>query len=410
MSTTGQASTKFEPGAPASAGQIPLSVPEMGGREWEYVKACFDTGWVSSAGPFVEDFEKRIAAAAGTKHAVATSTGTAAIHLALLVAGVRPGDEVIVPSLTFIAPANAVAYTGARPVFVGVDDYWQLNPTSFASFLDERCEMRDGACVNVGTGRRVAAVLPVDLLGHPVDLDEIRRIAAAHALVVIEDATESLGARYRDRHVGAGPSIACFSFNGNKIVTTGGGGALVTDRDDWAARARYLSTQAKDDPIEYVHGAVGYNYRLTSIQAAMGLAQMEALDRFVEKRRAIAARYREELADLPGVAFQREAPWARSTFWLSTVLIDPAALASSARARDSRSLLKAMAGDGIQCRPLWQPLHESAAFPGAESFAIDGAVAVHRQALSLPSSSGLSDADQTRVIAVLRAHLGGASR
>lgn len=395
---------------PAPAGHIPLSVPEMGGREWEYVRACFDTGWVSSSGPFVDDFEKRIAAAAGTAHAVATSTGTAAIHLALLIAGVQPGDEVVVPSLTFIAPANAVAYTGAHPVFVGVDEYWQLNPAALATFLETRCEMRGGVCVNRATGRRVAAVLPVDLLGHPVNLDEIRRVAGAHALVVVEDATESLGARYRDRPVGAGPSVACFSFNGNKIVTTGGGGALVTDRDDWAARARYLSTQAKDDPIEYVHGAIGYNYRLTSIQAAMGMAQMEVLDRFVERRRAIAARYRDALADLPGVTFQPEAPWARSTFWLSTIRVDPATVRPAARAGDSRTLLAAMTAEGIQCRPLWQPLHESAAFPGAESFDVEDAEAVHRQALSLPSSSGLSDADQTRVIAVLRSTLGGASR
>jgi perosamine synthetase len=383
------------------AAVIPLSVPEVTGHEWTYVKECLDTGWVSSAGPFVDRFECELARRVDAAHAVATVNGTAALHVALLVAGVSPGDDVIVPSLTFIAPANAVRYAGAWPVFLDAEPrFWQLDPNRLADFVAKECRWHDGALINMATGRRLRAVLPVDLLGHPADIDAIREVASSRDLTVIEDATESLGARYKDRPVGSRADAVCFSFNGNKIVTSGGGGMIVTGRGDWAARARYLTTQAKDDPIEYVHREVGFNYRLTNVEAAIGLAQLERLDEYVERKRRLAANYRRALASVPGLTCPEEASWARSTFWLYTVLVDGSAFGTG-----SRDLMRRLADAGIQSRPLWQPGHRSPAHRESVSPPNPIADDLHARALSLPSSVGLTPVDQQRVIdAVLSIH------
>jgi dTDP-4-amino-4,6-dideoxygalactose transaminase len=239
----------------------------------------------------------------------------------------------------------------------------------------------------------VRAILPVHILGHPCDIDAIYEIARKFELVVVEDATESLGARYKDRMIGSGGDIACFSFNGNKIITTGGGGMVVTNRDDWADRARYLTTQAKDDYIEYVHNEVGYNYRLTNIQAALGCAQMEQLDDFVSAKRRIAAEYTHALSNVAGISCPQEAPWASSSSWLYTVLVD-----AEVYGLDSRRLLKHLAHENIQARPLWQPMHRSKAHAGSHSYRIEVADTIHSKALSLPSSVGLKARDQLHVI------------
>ncbi len=391
-------STSFEPGAPAPSDFIPLCVPEIRGREWEYVKECLDTAWVSSVGSFVTRFEAEMAARLGAAQAVAVSSGTAALHVALLLAGVEPGDEVVLPSLTFIAPAFAVRYCQAWPVLCDVDPaHWQMDPAEVRRFLEEGCRREGDARLNRATGRRVRALLPVDLLGHPADMDPLMEMAAEFGLTVIEDATESLGALYRGRPVGGLGHIGCLSFNGNKTITTGGGGMLITGDAGLAARARYLTTQAKDDPLEYVHGAVGYNYRLTNLQAAMGCAQLELLDEYVAAKRAIQERYRRGLAEVPGLSLPAEAPWARSACWLTTVLVDGAA-----HGLDSRALLAGLRGRRIQTRPLWQPLHQSPALAGSFSLPCPVSERLHARGLSLPSSVGLKAADQERVIAALR--------
>ena len=393
MTTTNQPSTRFEPGAPPDAGGIPLSVPEIHGNEWVYVKECLDSGWVSSAGPFVERFERDVAAAVTMPHGVAVVSGTAALHVALLVAGVEPDDEVLVSDLSFVAPANAIRYAGAWPVFIGPEPvHWQMDPAAVRAFLEERCERRDDALWNRQSGRRVRALMPVHVLGHPCDMDALTALAGQFNLVMIEDATESLGAWYRDRPVGALSALSCFSFNGNKIITAGGGGMIVTDRPDWASRARYLATQAKDDPIEYVHHAVGFNYRLSNVHAAIGCGQLEQLPSFVAAKRDIAARYRARLAEHRGLTFMAEAPWARSTFWLSTIRVDPAQFPLS-----SRALMQWLAAAGIQSRPLWTPLHLNPSHAGAESVGTDHALRLHAEALSLPSSVGTSLTDIDRV-------------
>lgn len=387
-----------EPGARPAEGDIPLCVPAFAGQEWAYVKECLDSGWVSSAGPFVERFERAAAALVGVRHAVATASGTAALHLALLVAGVGPDDEVLVPTLTFIAPANAVRYLGAHPVFVDVEpEHWQLDPDKVEDFLLRECTALGGALWNRRTGRRVAAILPVHLLGHPCDLDRLVALARRFGLALVEDATESLGARWGGQPVGAHGPVGCLSFNGNKVITTGGGGMLLTNDAAFAERARYLSTQAKDDPIEYVHGAIGYNYRLTNLQAALGCAQLEQLPGFLTRKRWIARAYQQRLADVPGLSFLHEAARARSACWMTTVLVDAARFG-----RDRRALLAYLAERRIQTRPLWQPLHRSPAHRGAQAYRIEVADRLWRDALSLPSSAGLTDDDLQRVVTALR--------
>jgi perosamine synthetase len=380
------------------ANSIPLIVPEIRGNEWRYVKECLDTNWVSSVGSYVDRFEKLVAERAGTKFAVATVNGTAALHIALQLAGVERDDEVLVSALTFIAPANAIRYVGAWPVFIDAEpQYWQMDPDRVVDFLERECIWDGQTLRNRQTGRRVKAVLPVHILGHPVDLDPILAVAKKFALPVIEDATEGLGARYKEKSLGGIGEIGCFSFNGNKIITTGGGGMLVTNNAEWAARAKYLTTQAKDDPVEYIHGEIGYNYRLTNLLAAMGCAQMEQLDAFIAAKRQVAQQYGKALAKIPGLQPPQEAEWAFSTFWMYTILLDP-----TKTGIDSRQLLKYLAEQCIQTRPLWQPLHLSPAHQSAGTTPCPTSEMLYRDALSLPCSVGLNQSDQDSVIELIK--------
>lgn len=383
--------------APEQPRRIPLCAPELSGNEAHYLNEAIASGWVSYLGPFVDRFEASLKNYLGSAHALAVASGTAALHLALRVAGVRAGDEVLVSTMTFIAPANAISYLGAHPLFVDCEArYAQIDVARIVEFLERDCVRRDGQTVNRQTGRRVSAILPVHVLGHPVDMDPLLAVAAKHALPVIEDATEALGARYRGRAVGTLGDIGCFSFNGNKLITAGGGGMLVTENAAFAQRARHLSTQAKTDPIEYTHDEVGYNYRLTNIQAAVGLAQAERLAEFVAAKRAIAARYAGGLQSVPGVSVMTEAPWAESAFWMYTITLDPARFGL-----DRRQLHQRLSGQGIDTRPLWQPLHCSKAHAGAACLGGKAAERLYETSLSLPCSVGLQPSDQDRVMAAV---------
>lgn len=394
-------STSHEPGALPGAEFVPLCVPYLNGNEWSYVKECFDTGWVSSVGAYVNRFEHLLAARVSVDHAVATTSGTAALHIALLVAGVTADDEVLMPSLTFIAPANAVRYVGAWPVFFDVDPhYWQLDVNAVATFLAEECVSKADALYNRTSGRRVRALLPVHILGHPVDMAPLLELARQYNLVVIEDATESLGAFYNRQPVGSLGDLACFSFNGNKLITTGGGGMLATNNQPLAARARYLTTQAKDDPIEYYHSEIGYNYRLTNIQAAFGVAQLEQVDAYVARKRAIAATYQAGLGDRSGLQLMAEAPYAQSAFWMYTMLVD-----AERTGIDSRELLRTLHNANIQTRPLWHPIHSLPPFAQCQAYRISVVDRLYRDALSLPCSVGLTDAQQHYVIETIRRHV-----
>jgi perosamine synthetase len=389
---------KLAPGAPPAADFIPLIVPEIRGNEWEYVKECLDTNWVSSVGTYVDRFEKLTAEFVGAKYAVATVNGTASLHIALMLAGVEANDEVLVSTLTFIAPANAIRYVGAWPVFIDAEpNYWQMDPAKVIGFLENDCRWDGHVLVNKKTGRRVKAILPVHILGHPVDLDPILEVAAKFSLPVIEDATEGLGARYRGRSLGSFGQSACFSFNGNKIITTGGGGMLVTANAELAKRAKYLTTQAKDDPIEYVHNEIGYNYRLTNVLAAIGCGQMEQLDTFVQAKRRIARRYEEAFSDVPGIRLPHEAEGAFSTYWMYTILVDENEAGIS-----SRDLLRELNTQKIQARPLWQPIHRSPSHRQDVSFSCPIADGLHERALSLPCSVGLNADAQDCVITAVK--------
>lgn len=386
------------PGAPAPEGIIPLCVPEIRGNEWKYIKECLDTNWVSSAGKFVDRFERELAAYVGTRYAVATCNGTAALHIALKVAGVEPDDEVLVSTLTFISPVNTIRYCGAWPVFMDADPiYWQMDPQKVVDFLEKECQWHNGALYNKTTGRRVKAILPVHILGHPCNMDPILEVARKYNLVVIEDAAESLGAKYKGRMVGQLGDIACFSFNGNKIITTGGGGMIVTDNEAWARKAKYLTTQAKDDPIEYVHNEIGYNYRLTNVQAAMSVAQLEQLEEFIKAKRRVAAYYVQQLGEVDGIAPSREAPWAKSIFWLCTILVDKDRYGLS-----SRELIGHLSGCGIQARPFWMPIHRQRPYLDCQAYRIEVVDRLYDQAVSLPCSVGITREEMDRVVNAIR--------
>ena len=384
-------------------GSIPLCVPYLHGNEWDYIKECLDTNWVSSVGSFVDRFEAALAAYVGAKYAVATVNGTAALHIALLVAGVEPEDEVLIPTLTFVAPANAIRYAGAWPVFMDVEpQYWQMDPDKLSAFLETGCRWQDGHLVNSASGRRVRAILPVHILGHPCDMDIVSEMARKYGLPVIEDATESLGARYKGWMVGQPGDIACFSFNGNKLITTGGGGMIVTDNPRWAERARYLTTQAKDDPIEYVHNEIGYNYRLTNIQAAMGVAQLEQIDGFIEKKRAIARRYQDAFQDMEGITLMPAQPDTEPTYWLYTLLLHPKTMLEERKAEERKAIVARLNAEGIGARPLWHPIHGLPPYLGCQAFQVEQAPLIYQRAVSLPSSVGLEPGDQDRCIAALK--------
>lgn len=369
--------------------RLSLHEPVFAGHEWTYVKECLDTGWVSSAGKFVERFELELARRCGTKHAVALVNGTAALDLALKLVGVKAEDEVITPSLTFIATVNAIAYQGATPLFIDVEKLtFGLDPDAVEDFLAKETEIKGGACVRKASGRRIAACVPMHALGHPVRLEPLLAACAKRGIPVVEDAAEALGSSWRGRPLGSFGQVGTLSFNGNKIATTGGGGALVTNDEGLARRAKHLSTQAKSDADAFWHDAVGHNYRLPNINAALGCAQLEQLDGFVTRKREIAALYRERLTGT-SLRLVWEPEGARSNFWLNTVVVpDP-----QAQAR----VLKALNARGFGSRPLWAPAHRQPMYAECPRTALSVTDRLWRTSVNLPSSANLTDDEVSAV-------------
>ncbi len=365
---------------------IPISEPVMGARELELVSDAVRSGWVSSIGRYVTEFEGGIANACAADHAVATNNGTSALQLALAALGIGPGDEVIVPSLTFIATANAVRYLGATPVFADCDSHhWCIDPDEVERLFTPRTR----------------AVVAVHLYGHPADMDAIIGIARARGAFVIEDAAEALGATYRGRPVGALGDAGVLSFYGNKLITTGEGGMLVTNDFRLAERARLLRDHAMDPERRYWHDDVGYNFRLTNMQAALGVAQLEQMDDFLRCKRAISARYQEAFRGVSGISMQEEARWAGSSCWMPTIeLRAPAGI-------DRNALADALRGDGIDTRPAFVPLHTLP--PYREQRVLHNTQRIGRGGLSLPCAASLTDGDQAYVIDRVLAHLGAAA-
>ena len=369
-----------------------LSPPHLDGNEAAYVADAIASGWVAPAGPYLARFERVVAERCGVAHAVAVSSGTAALHLALLAHGVGPGDEVLVPTLTFAASANAVVHAGATPVFVDADPAtWQVDPTLVSQVLAERAD----------AGRQVRAVMSVDLYGQCADADALRTACDWYGVLLVEDAAEGLGATYHGRPAGSLGDVAALSFNGNKIVTTSGGGMLLTDDAGIASRARHLATQAREPVAHYEHRDVGYNYRLSNILAALGVGQMERLDAKVARRREHRAAYEAGLGDLPGVGFMPVAAYGEPSHWLTVMTVD----ADVARASVG-DVLSVLGEHGLEARPAWKPLHLQPVF--ADRDAIGGAVAerVFASGMCLPSGSSLTDAERDEVVAVVRQVLG----
>ena len=371
---------------------IPLAVPDIGARETELVHQCMQSGWVSTAGPWVARFERAIADYVGAPFAVATCNGTAALHVALLAAEVRDGDLVLVPDLTFIAPVNAIRYANADPVFIDVDpERWQMDPAAARAFLLEQTVPTADGAIHQQTGRRVRAMLPVHLLGLPAPAAELRAIAEEFGLAFVQDAAQSLGAEYRGRRIGALGGITAFSFNGNKIVTCGAGGAVVTHDEAIARRAQYLTTQAKDDPLYFRHDHVGFNYRLSSLHAALGVAQMQRIDEFLATKRRIYARYREALADRRDLHWVEEVAGDRASYWLPSFVVEGG---RERRDRIMRELIQA----GIEARPPWRANHTQRPYADCPRGRITHAVAIADAGLHLPASVSLTSDDQAYVI------------
>jgi perosamine synthetase len=365
---------------------VALHEPRFGGREWDYLKRCLDSGWVSSAGSFVEEFESRLASVCAAGHAVAMVNGTAALHAALRVAGVEPGDEVCMPALTFVATANAATYCGAIPHFVdSTPSALGIDPDRLERHLRRIAVRRGGGWANRITGRPLRAVVAVHVFGHPADMDALGELAREFQLALVEDATEALGGRYRGRPCGNLGRVGVLSFNGNKIVTTGGGGALVTDDAHLASRARHLATTAKvPHRWAFVHDEIGWNYRLPSLNAALGLAQLEQLDEFVRAKRLLARRYSEALAAIPDIRFLTEPEGTESNYWLNAIVLDDGSGAQR------EVLLEACHSAGLLARALWTPLHRLPVYAECPRDDLGVAESLERRLINLPSSAALA--------------------
>jgi len=361
----------------------------MGAEERQLLLEAFDSNWISTVGPQVNAFESEFAALLPGTHAAALSSGTAALHLALVLVGVGRDDDVLCSDLTFAASANAIIYQGARPVFIDSDRAtWNMDPALLAEELDERSRR----------GRLPKAVIAVDLYGQCADHDPIVSACARHEVPLIEDAAEALGADYRGRPAGSFGALSVFSFNGNKIITTSGGGMLVSPREDWIARARGLASQARDPVPHYEHSAIGYNYRLSNLLAAIGRAQLRRLADRVARRRAINVFYRAALADLDGIEFMPEAPYGRSTCWLTCLTVDAARFGATAE-----QIRAHMASLDIEARNVWKPMHLQPVFQGLPIRG--GAVSedLFARGLCLPSGSNLTQDDLDRIVDAFRA-------
>lgn len=369
-------------------GRLYLSPPQLNAVDRQLLLNAYDSGWIAPLGPHVDAFERELAERVGVKSGVALVSGTAALHLALLVLGVRPGDRVLTSTFTFASSANVIVYVGAEPVLVDSEpETWNMSPALLEEALDT-CERR---------GERVGAVIAVDLYGQCADYEKIEAICAAHGVPLVEDAAEALGATAYGRNAGQFGRLAAFSFNGNKIITTSGGGMLVSDDEALIERARFLATQARDPAPHYQHSTIGYNYRMSNLLAAVGRGQVQSLDERVAARRRIFERYASDLGNLPGISFMPEAPYGRCTRWLTCLTIEPKEF--GATREDVRLALEA---ENIESRPVWKPMHLQPVFAGCRVHGGDVSARLFENGLCLPSGSNLSPEDQDRVIDIVR--------
>ncbi len=366
-----------------------LSGPNMGGNELKYVTDCIETGWVSSVGSYVDQFEKMSAEFAGAKYAVATSSGTTALHICLILAGVGQNDMVIAPNITFIATLNSIKYTGASPILIDTDlNSWQMDLDLLETFLTEETEQKENICYHKKTGKRIPLIMPVHVLGNICDMDRLLLLAKTHNIIVVEDSTEALGSYYKGKHAGNFGLMGTFSYNGNKIITTGGGGMIVTNDEALAKKAKHLTTQAKCDPFEYKHDEIGYNYRLVNTAAAMGVAQMEQLSKFIERKKEIIAFYKNALLGVGDIKFQEVSTDVKPNWWLPTIFTTK-----------QKEILKALNDAKLQSRPFWVPMNQLRMFE-KDIFVTKNNISnmVYNHCLSIPCSTNITDADLQNVV------------
>jgi perosamine synthetase len=367
-------------------GPVGLHEPQFAGNEWRYLKECLDSSYVSSVGKFVDRFEADLASYTGAKHAVAVVNGTAALHVALLLAGVQAGDEVLVPAMTFVATSNAVSYCGAVPHFVDSEESsLGMDPHALREYLARVTESRGGLCLNRDTGRVIRAVVPMHVFGHPVDIDGLLSVVHEFGLVMVEDAAESLGSFYHGVHTGTFGLLGTLSFNGNKTITTGGGGAIITDNAQLASAAKHLTTTAKvPHRWAYRHDQVGFNYRLPNLNAALGCAQLEQLPGLLAAKRRLYEGYAQAFASVPGVRLVTEPSGCRSNYWLQTLVLDPAAAGE-------RDEVLALSNDaGFMTRPVWVLNHRLPAYRNSPRMSLPVAESLEQRLINLPSSAQLA--------------------
>jgi aminotransferase in exopolysaccharide biosynthesis len=380
---------------------IPLSVPSIKGNEWKYVKECLDTEWVSSAGKYVNKFEEAICHLTGSNYAIACVNGTAALEIALKLSGVSEGDEVIVPTLTFIASINVVRYRHASPVFMDCDDYYCIDVPKTIEFIKTQTTIKNGFTYNSMTGNRIAAIIPVHIFGNAVDLADLIILCRERNIAVVEDAAESIGTFYTDtelkgKYTGTVGKIGCYSFNGNKIITTGGGGMILTNDESIAKKARYLITQAKDDEIRYIHHEIGYNYRLTNIQAAMGVAQLERLEEYIQIKKKNYHYYKDQIANIAGLSLAPVTDYASVNYWMYCLQID-----KQIYGRDREELMALLSEQKIQTRPVWHLNHLQKPYKDCQSYHIEKALTLLKNTLNIPCSVNLTETQIDQVCEVL---------
>ncbi len=380
---------------------IPLSVPNIKGNEWKYVKECLDTEWVSSAGKFVDLFEKKMEQFTGSKYAVACVNGTSALQVSLKLAGVEEGDEVIVPSLTFIAPVNAIRYNNAFPIFMDSDDYYNINVEKTIQFLIKETKFINGKTINSSTRRKISAIVPVHIWGNACNLSDLVELCKKRNIKIVEDASESLGTYFKEnmlkgKHTGRIGLLGCISFNGNKIMTTGGGGMILTDDENLFEKAKYLTTQAKDDPVRYIHNEVGFNFRLTNIQSALGVAQLEQLPKFLKHKKFIYEYYKKNIEQIKGLKIASEPTYSNNNHWINLIQID-----SNVYGEDREQLMQRLSIEKVQTRPVWALNHEQEPYKTFQAYQIENAKKLVKNSLCIPSSSNLSNDEMAKVVDLL---------
>ena len=377
---------------------IPLCVPSLKGNELKYVKECIDTEWVSSAGLYVEKFELAVAKYTNTKFAVACINGTSALQVSLRIAGVKPNDEVIAPTLTFIAPINAIMYNHAHPIFMDSDRYYNLHADKVINFIKNETFYKNGFSYNKSTDKRVSAIIPVHVWGNACFLDDLVLLCNERNISIIEDASESLGTYYKEgnyvgKHTGTIGTLGCISFNGNKIITSGGGGIILTDDEKLASKARYLTTQAKDDPVRYRHDEIGFNFRLSNIQAAIGLAQMEQLDLIIKRKKEIYTNYKLITKNIYNLSISRVPNYSINNHWINILEYN-----CENNKEKTKYIVSKLSNLNIQTRPIWRLNHLQKPYQNCQTYQIEIAEDMVFNKLCIPSSSNLSFEEQKRVI------------